>query len=65
MEEKEYVLYTNLKGLYDFDTEVRIETNDLPKLVRETRNNLYKVTSELENIKANRFYKILHFLKLI
>lgn len=64
----EYIIYTGVKGTYDFDTEMQLQLlneKELQNKYREHRNKIYSLNEELNKIKQNKIYKILNYFKLI
>lgn len=64
----EYIMYTGVKGAYDFDTEMQLQLlneKELRYKYREHRNKIYSLNEELNKIKQNKIYKILNYFKLI
>jgi hypothetical protein len=62
------IIMTGRKGMYDFDTYIKLEYMDeksLKEAFVEHRKLLYDLKEELHTIKSKRWYKLLKFLKRI
>jgi hypothetical protein len=71
--EKEIVVFTGKRGMYDFETSLMIEgvesnpirSKSLEELFRKERNKSYALQQELDKIQFSKWYKVLKFFRLI